>query len=392
MLKEKKNDCYGCTACMNICPSNAISMLPDEEGFLYPEINSSKCINCNLCNQLCNNYQKINLPNKIIDIYALRLKDHVELMESQSGGAFTLLAKKILLLGGKVYGASMDETFHVYHKGIQTEFGLNSLKKTKYVQSDLNYIFKNVEKDLKEAISVLFSGTPCQINGLKTFLEQKKANTELLYTCDLICHGVPSPKIWGEEIDFMESNYGILKDVYFRDKAHGWHSNISSFVFESGKKISNNVFNTMYANGLITRSCCEQCPFTSSNRTGDFTVGDYWGISQITDSFQDEKGVSLLFINSEKGKSLFESIEKCYDYTLGSLDSCDQPQLHRPMSAHWKRATFWEEYHSKGYVFIREKYIIRKSNPLRKKIIIFLEKTGLLLQIKKVLQKRTLKS
>ena len=110
MLKEKKNDCYGCTACMNICPSNAISMLPDEEGFLYPEINSSKCINCNLCNQICNNYQKISLPNKIIDIYALRLKDHVELMESQSGGAFTLLAKKILLLGGKVYGASMDET------------------------------------------------------------------------------------------------------------------------------------------------------------------------------------------------------------------------------------------------------------------------------------------
>lgn len=390
-VREQKKECCGCTACTTVCPQNVISMKADEEGFLYPVINEGNCIECKLCIQVCdfNKSQELEKRDRQ-DVYALRLKEKNKLKESQSGGAFAAIAQVILRENGYVVGAVMDDEFKVHHVLIESENDLKKLKGTKYVQSDLDDTYEKVRAFIENGQSVLFSGTPCQVAGLNSYIQKKMGKLpEKLYTCDIICHGVPSPLIWEKEVEYMKQMPSALIEIRFRDKEKGWHNNISTFIYENGEKVSNNVYNTMYANGLITRPACEQCRYTSIDRCSDMTIGDYWGIEKVAPQMDDNAGVSVVMVNSEKGNEVFKKLQDECECIRGDINSCNQPQLHEPMVSHLRRSEFWSDYMEKGYSFVREKYVTKKRNGLGKRALIrILDKMGvldkLIVMIKKI--------
>lgn len=203
-----KEKCSGCEACVNICPKNCITMIEDKYGFRYPTVNQSQCSNCNLCESVC----PIKKFNK--EVYACYAKNKNEYMSSSSGGAFAVIARKVLTNGGLVCGAAFDENFNVKHMIISNLNDLYKLKGTKYVQSEIGSVYKDIKKYLDKRYQVLFSGTPCEVAGLKKYLKNEYSN---LITVDLICHGVPSPKIWQ---DYLNEVKGVnkIKNVSFRNK------------------------------------------------------------------------------------------------------------------------------------------------------------------------------
>ena len=230
-INKNQYNCCGCTACENICPKQAITMQPDNLGFLYPQIDDSKCIDCGLCVKTCNfsdNYKTIQSNNYPI-IFAVRSNKTEELQKSQSGAAFFELAKTFIQCGGIVYGAALTFDFSVKHIKVETLEELDKLRMSKYTQSRLTTILQQVRTYLQNGNKVLFSGTPCQVSGLNSFIPERLK--EKLTTIDLICHGVPSPSVWKEYIKYIEKKHGILQSCTFIDKEFGWASNFETFRF-----------------------------------------------------------------------------------------------------------------------------------------------------------------
>ena len=229
-------DCCGCTACASICNHDAITMEPDALGFLYPKVDESKCIDCGLCEKVCafnDNYDKsLNLPKP--DAYAARHKDMDEIMKSRSGAAFVAISDYILEQGGVVYGAGYKDHFRVAHKRATTKEGRDEFRGSKYVQSDLTGVFHQIKQDLKNGLTVLFSGTPCQTSGLNSYVGKKLR--ENLVLIDIVCHGVPGPYIWRDYLDYLEKKQGdIITMVNFRDKERfGWTAHKETFTFGGG--------------------------------------------------------------------------------------------------------------------------------------------------------------
>lgn len=229
-------DCCGCTACASICAHDAISMKPDAMGFLYPEVDKSKCVDCGLCDKVCafnDNYdQSLNLAKT--EAYGARHKDMNEVESSRSGAAFIAISDWILAHGGAVYGAGYTDHFRVVHKRATTKEERDEFKGSKYVQSDLTGVFRQVKKDLKDGMIVLFSGTPCQTAGLNSYIGRKLR--ENLYLVDIVCHGVPSPYIWRDYINYLEEKEGDeIVWVNFRDKQQfGWSDHHETFKFKMG--------------------------------------------------------------------------------------------------------------------------------------------------------------
>lgn len=354
-ILDKKN-CSGCTACYNICGHNAITMIQDELGFKYPKVDSELCVNCNLCKKVCpfsDNYRSdadVDLP----EAYSFRLKDLNELACSQSGGAFYAMAKFILSRGGVVYGASFTDTWTVSHKRINNLSDLSFLRYSKYVQSDLNDIFKSIKKDLSDDMIVLFSGTPCQIAGLKSFLSIKLHTN--LFCIDLICHGVPSPKIWKDYLNYLTNKqHASIKKALFRDKRFGWHGAVESFLFDNGVEEFRKTYNRLYFSGYTIRDSCSNCHFTNLRRVGDVTIGDFWGLP-IDSNYNDELGVSLCLVNTVKGHTLLESSTEVANIEKLSSDNWMQSQLQHPSEAHPKRNEFIKDYIDKGFVYIGKVY------------------------------------
>lgn len=297
---KDKADCCGCTACASRCPKNAITMEPDTLGFKYPKVDLDKCIDCGLCEKVCafnDNYDK-SLNLKEPEIYAARHKDIHEIETSRSGAAFIAISDYILENGGIVYGVGYKDHFRVAHKRATTKEERNEFKGSKYVQSDLDGIFRQVKEDLKQGNTVLFSGTPCQTAGLNSYIGKKFR--ENLVLVDIVCHGVPSPYIWQDYLTYLENKYKskIIK-VNFRDKSRiGWSGHIESFVFANKNKVELDVFKYLFGKNIMLRSSCGSCVFTNFNRPSDITIGDYWGWEKISKDFNDDnKGCSLLFIN-----------------------------------------------------------------------------------------------
>ena len=230
-ITDPKN-CCGCTACESICGKNAITMKPDALGFLYPVVDLEKCVECGMCEKVCafhENYDvTLNLPQA--EAYAVRHKDMHELETSRSGGMFVAASDYVLELGGVVYGVGYKEHFRVAHKRAVTKEERNEFKGSKYVQSDLTGIFRQVKADLRAGLPVLFSGTPCQTSGLASFIGPRLR--ENLYLVDIVCHGVPGPYIWRDYVDYMEKKMGApLEKVNFRDKQlFGWSAHRESFT------------------------------------------------------------------------------------------------------------------------------------------------------------------
>lgn len=301
--------CTGCRACEQLCPKHCITLKCDKEGFWVAKINENTCINCGLCQKRCpqNNTPKKNQPIKVL---AVRCKNDKVLKNSSSGGAFFTIAYNVLQENGVVFGAAYQEDWSVTHVAVHTKEELFKLQGSKYVQSDTLNTFLEVQTLLNNNKKVLFSGTPCQIGGLQNFLKKDYNN---LITIDLICHGVPSPLLFKKYICWKNKQIGdkILR-YNFRDKSNGWGLN---YRYETKAKIKTKTANLdpyyyHFLKGNTYRECCYQCHYCTKERTGDITIGDYWGIEQEHPSFHSSKGVSVMLLNTEKATKWFKRIEE----------------------------------------------------------------------------------
>ncbi len=318
IINEKK--CCGCHACFNICPQNAITMVKNYRGFLQPVINQEKCVNCGMCKKVCPilnrkesaSYQKV---------YACYNKDITDRINSSSGGIFLLFAKEIIKRNGMVFGASFDENFNVNHICVDNLKDLKKLMGSKYVQSTIGDTYKKVKKYLEQDKYVLFTGTPCQIEGLKSYLLK---DYEKLFTQDIICHGVPSPMVWRKYLEYQEKIYKEpISSVSFRNKDNGWTLFQMKILFDKKtycKSLKEDLFMRAFLNNVCLRSSCYDCSFKGKNRCSDITLGDYWGINNIHNKMQDNNGISLLVIHSKKGLELFNYIKESIIFEESNLD------------------------------------------------------------------------
>lgn len=304
-----KADCTGCSACANICPRGCITMEADSEGFLYPKVNTDMCIDCGLCEEVCPMMNK-PMPHDIKGVYGAKNKDNSVRFTSSSGGIFTLFAEDVLKKGGIVVGAALDETFTVRHYTIDSIDELSKLRGSKYVQSIIGDIYTKVRTHLRTGKTVLFSGTPCQIAGLKKFLIKPFSN---LITIDVVCHGVPSPKVYRKHLAEIASKAGeAITCVRFRDKSNGWKQGETLFFTEHSKVGApkrQEPYMRLFLNNIIIRPSCANCAFNNKRSLADITIADYWGIDKQFPKFDDDKGVTLVIVNTETGQTIFDSIK-----------------------------------------------------------------------------------
>lgn len=316
-----KRKCCGCHACANICPKHCIEMVYDDEGFLYPKIDKDKCINCGLCEKICpilkkEKLQKKDIEKKIPLAYAMKNKNLEVRMKSSSGGIFSLIAEYVLNQNGVVFGAGFDKNFKVVHTKIDKVEDIEKLRISKYVQSEIGDTYRQAKELLNEGRIVLFTGTPCQIGGLLSFLGKDYPN---LYTQDLICHGVPSPKVWEKYVEYREKEANSkIEKVIFRKKVDSWKRYSFSFMFKNKTEYLRTPYYKdpmmkMFLLNKCLRPSCHKCAFKEINRFCDITLADFWGINGVKPEMNDDKGTSLVLIHSEKGKKLFEEIKDKVD-------------------------------------------------------------------------------
>lgn len=314
---ESKSDCSGCGACGEICPVSAIVMRPDEEGFLYPSVNEDECVRCGKCVSVCPIVSKRkDVDEKGIIAYAAKTKREEVLLNSSSGGIFTEIATRILDENGIVFGAAFDESFGVRHIAIDRVSDLDKLRGSKYLQSEIASSYSEARNCLEQGKTVLFTGTPCQIGGLYSFLDKDYDN---LITQDIICHGVPSPTVWKRYVEYREAKTSSkTRKAFFRNKKYGWKSYSMQFEFENSKKYSRIASEDPYMRGFLNNLClrpsCYECYFKSKARMTDITLADCWGIENICPELDDDRGTSLVIINSPKGRLLFDEIKLNLEY------------------------------------------------------------------------------
>ncbi len=324
-------NCVGCGACKSVCPTGAISLHPDVEGFLCASIDTSKCVDCGMCYKSCS---ALNEPQKTDakEIFAFKANDELRKL-SASGGAFAALAKHILEDGGICYGAVQNDDFSVSHIRCDSIDSLKKIQGTKYVQSDMTACFESIKNDLSNGKTVLFSGTPCQVDSIKTYVKAKKINDEKLYLCDIICHGVPSPAVFKDFIEWLGKYYkSNVKSYEFRSKKISWRGNSCYVTLADGRELKNDRFASSFMNvyysGRITRESCYECKYTSLERVSDITISDFWGLENTLPKFEDALGVSMIMVNTDKGQELFDSTEGFRE--KADIEKAKQPQLHKP--------------------------------------------------------------
>lgn len=348
--------CTGCMACAEVCPVNAIKVKRDEEGFLVPTRDTDQCIDCLKCHIACQIVKPIikrDIPQRY---YAAKNTDEVRL-NSSSGGVFTALSDEILNQGGVICAASMNGDFTVKHVLAATKAERDQMRKTLYVQSDISGVYKEIRKYLTEKTPVLFVGTPCQVAGLYHGLED--LDISLLYTCDIVCHGAPSPGVFESFIAYLRKWKGSLEEFNFRDKKLGWrHGYTVSAVF-NGKKLINKPeiqsFSKMFSRSIINRRSCANCLYTNYDRAGDVTIGDCWGIEKKLPAFADRLGISLLIVNTKKGQDL---VEKCAEITKEEITKAQTAQnsLMKQPEPSANRMNAFKIYKESGYETLAEKY------------------------------------
>lgn len=332
MIKiDNKKDCCGCSSCVQACPQKCISFSEDREGFCYPKVNHKQCIECGLCEKACPILQHKNKSmQQPIKVYAAKNKNKEIRRHSSSGGIFTLLAEETIKQGGVVFGARFDEKWDVLHDYTETIDGLASFRGSKYVQSRIGDNYQKARKFLKEGRKVLFSGTPCQIAGLKSFLRKEYEN---LLCVDFVCHGIPSPKVWHYYLKSYSKKRDQIDNIVFRDKTHGWknYSVVISLSSKSSEEDPANAsrsqifkkdpFMNVFLQNISIRPSCYDCQFRSLKSGADITIGDFWGIERINPAFDDDKGVSLVIINTEKGQNTF-NIEEAITEEHSFQEAC----------------------------------------------------------------------
>lgn len=358
MIKKNARDCCGCTACAAICNKNAITMQPDVLGFKYPVVDVRKCVECGLCDKVCSfsdNYDTSEILNEI-GAYAVRHKNKEEVFTSRSGGTFIAISDWILSSNGIVYGAAFASDFSVIHKRATTKEESRQFKGSKYVQSDLCNVFRSIKKDLKDGHLVLFSGTPCQISGLKSYIGQELRKN--LFLVDIVCHGVPGPNIWSAYLSYIKKKYkGDITQVNFRDKSElGWTAHKESYII-NGKKKYDDLYTFLFYEHIMFRKSCANCHFCNIMRPGDITLADFWDFNKNYPHLNaDDLGYSLILCNTKKGEDVFEQIKKQVSYDPVNLKKCLQPNLVHPSKEHPLRDNFEIDFKNKGIRYVLIKY------------------------------------
>lgn len=288
-------------------------------------------------------------------VYAARHKNEAVQSASRSGGFFTAISDFILDQGGVVYGCVLTENFRAIHIRTNNKIDRDLMRGSKYIQSSLKDTFRNILEDLNSGHKVLFTGTSCQVAGLKLYLHK---NYENLLCVDILCHGVPSPKVWDVYKEWMEKkNKSKIISVDFRNKKDfGWHAHVETLYFENGKKVDSKIFREFFLGHYILRPCCYECPYKSIMHPGDITIADYWGIEKAAPMFNDDRGVSLVLINNSFANDIFETIKSNLDWKSTRLENSMQPPLIAPSSRPDNRDEFWHDFLTKDFDYIVNKY------------------------------------
>ncbi len=361
--------CTGCTACAAACPVNAITMKPDHEGFLRPQVGAS-CILCRRCEQVCPALAPQVKGPAPDCAHAVWNNDGAVRRESTSGGFFSLLADYVVEQGGVVFGAAFDEGMTVRHIRADTRAGLVPLRGAKYVQSDLGDTFRRVKGELETGRLVLFSGMACQVDGLKRYLGRSWDN---LLTCDLVCNGVPSPGVFRAWLDKLEEDHGApVTALRFRDKSAGWSHARLSARFADGGELSLPLHNTPFGRGfgmqLFLRPVCGQCRYTSVSRPSDFTLGDFWGLdAKLELPTPREEGISLVLVNSARGQQVFDRLTPRLGQVRRPLDEAvaANPRLDFPLTHSPRRAVFFAALAALPFREVERRFLALPSLPYR---------------------------
>lgn len=357
---QDKALCCGCTACQHICPHRVITMEADALGFPYPVIDQDRCTDCGLCVRVCDFTARIHNPlgqDRLAEVYAVRHRDENEVATSQSGAASAALYDWVFEQGGVAYGAGYGSHFRVEHKRVSSKAESLELKGSKYVQSMMGDCFADAERDLKTGRHVLFTGVGCQIAGLLSYLKMKRVDTTRLVTCDLICHGVPSPRMWEDYLTYIETKR-LKKPVVrvdFRDKAHyGWKSHKESFYTTY---TTYTTYTYIFYDHVAFREACGKCPYASTSRLADFTVCDFWGYEKVVPEMgDDDKGLSLMFVSSPKAKSMFLQLKEQLHHKKVDVQDCLQPNMIAPSVLSMNRRQFERDYVERGFEYVMRKY------------------------------------
>lgn len=360
-----RTHCTGCGACMSGCPRDAITMERDKEGFAYPAVDGGKCVRCGHCTAVCPILHE-RAPKPLPAAFAAWNRDDAIRKDSTSGGAFTALADHVLESGGVVFGAAMDGRQRLRHVACFRKEDLWRLRGAKYVQSDLGETFRAVKKAL-ETRNVLFSGTPCQVDGLYRYLGCRPEN---LVTCDLVCHGVPSPGVWEDMARSIERRKRKgLQAVRFRNKVTGWKDSHFTTVYDDGTVDTAPLFRTEYGRAfgraLFLRPSCHHCAYTNLNRPGDFTLGDFWGLKADELPDQQEKGVNLLLVNTAHGSHIFDQLPLSRQAFPIERAVAGNPRLASPIAQPPDRAAFFAAYALEPFDKVRKQFCAMPPLPVR---------------------------
>ena len=382
-----KKDCCGCQACASVCAKRSITMQEDNEGFLYPVVDASTCTDCGLCEKVCPVINQ-DKPRKPLKVYAAKNKNEEIRRHSSSGGIFTPLAEAVIRDGGVAFGAKFDKEWNVIHAWTDTIEGIADFRGSKYVQSTIGNTYREAREFLKQGRQVLFSGTPCQIAGLRKFLRKEYDN---LLAVDVVCHGVPSPLVWRKYLEETRENLRtgrevgkntvssslmdlpVITGISFRDKTHGWKKygfRLRYAAYEAaGNSVSvpandsertllqpfpDNVFMKGFLKNLYLRPSCYACASRSGKSGSDISIADFWGVQNYYPEFDDDKGIGLVLVNTDKGRKAYEQvnandIESTYEQGL-----IQNPCLEHSVPRTKYVGTFWTGFEAKGMAVVKE--------------------------------------
>lgn len=368
---KKKSECCGCYGCTNVCPKQCIDMNIDNEGFWYPKVNEDICIDCGLCEKVCPVISEIRKEEFNTKAYACKNKNEKIRLSSSSGGVFTSLCKYVIKNNGVVFGAGFNENFEVKHSEATTIEACEKFRGSKYVQSKIGSTYNNAKRYLDEGRIVLFSGTQCQIKGLNLYLRKSYNN---LIMVDIVCHGVPSPLVFDLYKSNLKKTYNSdIEKIGFREKDKGWKEFSYETKFKNGQRYIKTLNEDMYMKGflkdLYLRPSCYECKAKNFTNDSDISLADYWGVQSKHLEFDDDKGVSLILVNSKKGQGIFDNISDDIERIETDLDyaiSCN-PCIIKPVKYNIKRDKFFKEINNTNLNELIEKNI---KVSISKKIIL----------------------